>query len=399
MLINNNSQVSVNAGFSGKKLALTVFFDVFLLSLLGLILVMSASSTYSAIKFDSVFHLFNSHVFKVVIGIFCMLVFSFIPYDIYKDYSKFAIFLTVGLLIVTLFAAHDYKGAGRWLNIGFTSFQPADIAKLVLIIHLSVMLEDKGDKLKNYKHGFLYLFIWVVIISGLILIQPNISTGIILVIISLTLLYVGGAKLRHIMSSLFFSLLAVGTIALLFAHSRSRIFTFVNSLNNGGDINIQVKQAILGLGSGGTFGVGLGHSMQSNLFLPEAYGDFIFAILGEELGFIGSVIVIISYFILFISGILIAKKAKDKFGQLLAFGITFSIIIYAFINIAVSTGLIPTTGLPLPFISYGGTSIIFLCISIGILINIALSSLPHQQVSLSAGQNNSAGKKFKKTIK
>ncbi|MEJ2615892.1 MAG: putative peptidoglycan glycosyltransferase FtsW [Ignavibacteriaceae bacterium] len=396
MLINNNSQISVNTGFSGKKLALTVFFDVFLLSLLGLILVMSASSTYSATKFDSVFYLFNSHVFKVVIGIFCMLIFSFIPYDIYKDYSKAAIFLTAGLLIVTLFAAHDYKGAGRWLNLGFTSFQPADVAKLVLIVHLSVLLEDKGDKLKNYKHGFLYLFIWVIIVSGLILIQPNISTGIILVVISLTLLYVGGAKLRHIMSSLFFSLLAVGTIAMLFAHSRSRIFTFVNSLNNGGDINIQVKQAILGLGSGGTFGVGLGHSMQSNLFLPEAYGDFIFAILGEELGFIGSVVVIISYFVLFVSGVLIAKKAKDKFGQLLAFGITFSIIIYAFINIAVSTGLIPTTGLPLPFISYGGTSIIFLCISIGILINIALSSLPSQQLGSSAGQTGKFDKKFNK---
>jgi len=396
MIVNNNLQVSVNTGFSGKRLALTVFFDVFLLSLLGLILVMSASSTYSAIKFDSVFHLFNSHVFKVVIGIFCILIFSFIPYDIYKNYSKVAIFLTTGLLIVTLFVAHDYKGAGRWLDVGFTSFQPADVAKLVLIIHLSVLLAVKGDKLKNYKDGFLYLFIWVIIISGLILIQPNISTGIILVIISLTLLYVGGAKPGHIMSSLFFSMLVVGTIVMLFAHSRSRIFTFINSLNNGGDINIQVKQAILGLGSGGTFGVGLGHSMQSNLFLPEAYGDFIFAILGEELGFIGSVIVIISYFVLFVAGVLIAKKAKDKFGQLLAFGIAFSIIIYAFVNIAVSTGLIPTTGLPLPFISYGGTSIIFLCISIGILINIALSSLPRQQVNPSVKKNNPVEKRFNK---
>lgn len=394
MLNNSNSQISISTGFSGKKLALTVFFDVFVLSLLGLILVMSASSTYSAIKFDSVFHLFNSHFFKVVIGIFCMLLFSFIPYDVYKDFSKSAIFLTVGLLVVTLFIAHDYKGAGRWLDLGFTSFQPADVAKLVLIIHLSALLEDKGEKIKNYKHGFLYLFIWVILISGLILIQPNISTGIILVIISLTLLYVGGAKIGHIMSSLFFSLVVAGTIALLFVHSRSRIFTFINSLNNGGDINIQVKQAILGLGSGGTFGVGLGHSMQSNLFLPEAYGDFIFAILGEELGFIGSVIVIISYFVLFISGILIAKKAKDKFGQLLAFAITFSIIIYAFINIAVSTGLMPTTGLPLPFISYGGTSIIFLCISIGILINIALSSATTKRIDILKKQTVSAEKKF-----
>ena len=383
-----NSNLNIDKSIlTGKKLGLIIFFDAFILSLLGLILVMSASSTYSALKFDSVFHLFNSHFSKVIIGIFCMIIFSFIPYDIYKGYSKLAIIATVGLLIVTLFIAPDYKGAGRWLNLGFTSFQPADIAKLVLIIHLSALIEDKGEKLKDYKHGFLFLFIWVVVISSLIFIQPNISTGIILILISLTLLYVGGSKLGHIMTSSFFSLLAVIAIALLFSHSRTRIFTFINSLSNGGDINIQVKQAVLGLGSGGIFGVGLGHSMQSNLFLPEAYGDFIFAILGEELGFIGSVIIILSYFVLFITGTLIAKKAKDKFGQLLAFGITFSIIIYAFINIAVSTGLIPTTGLPLPFISYGGTSIIFLCISIGILINIALSSKSNYQPGLLGKKN------------
>ncbi len=388
-----NSNLNIDkSSLTGKKLGLIIFFDAFILSLLGLILVMSASSTYSALKFDSIFHLFNSHFSKVIIGIFCMIFFSFIPYDIYKGYSKLAIIATAGLLIVTLFIAPDYKGAGRWLNLGFTSFQPADIAKLVLIIHLSALIEDKGEKLKDYKHGFLFLFIWVIIISGLIFVQPNISTGIILILISLTLLYVGGAKLGHIMTSSFFSLLAVVAIALLFSHSRDRIFTFINSLSNGGDINIQVKQAVLGLGSGGIFGVGLGHSMQSNLFLPEAYGDFIFAILGEELGFIGSVIVILSYFVLFITGTLIAKKAKDKFGQLLAFGITFSIIIYAFINIAVSTGLIPTTGLPLPFISYGGTSIIFLCISIGILINIALSSKSNYQPGL-------LGKRIIKEIK
>ena len=118
----------------------------------------------------------------------------------------------------------------------------------------------------------------------------------------------------------------------------------------------------------------MGHSLQSNLFLPEAYGDFIFAILGEELGFIGSVIVLISYLLLFSAGILVAKKAKDRFGQLLAFGITFSIIVYTFINVAVATGIVPTTGLPLPFISYGGTSLTFMCISVGILVNIALSN-------------------------
>jgi cell division protein FtsW len=356
-----------------KKLALIIFFDAFVLMLLGLIIVMSASSTYSEFKFDSLFHLFNSHFFKVIFGIMLMTMFSFIPYEIYKDFSKPAIIIITFVLVITLFIAPDIKGAGRWIHLGFFSFQPADVAKLILLIHLSVLLEAKQDSLDSFNEGFLYLFIWVVIISALVFIQPNVSNGILLALVSFALLYVGGAKIKHIFFSALASLLVVSIAAMLFAHSRSRILTFIGSAEHGGAPNIQVKQALLGLGSGHIFGVGMGQSLQSNLFLPEAYGDFIFAILGEELGFIGSVIVTLSYLVLFIAGILVAKKAKDKFGQLLAFGITFSIVIYAFINIAVATGVVPTTGLPLPFISYGGTSLTFLCISVGILVNIALS--------------------------
>jgi len=358
-----------------KKLALIIFFDAFILMLLGLIIVMSASSTYSEFKFDSLFHLFNSHFFKVVFGIIAMILFSFIPYEIYKDFSKPAILVITLVLIITLFVAPDIKGAGRWIHLGFLSFQPADIAKLILIVHLAYLLENKKDLLQNFKEGFLYLFIWVVVISGLVLIQPNISNGILLLFVSLMLLYVGGAKLRHILVAALFCLIAGGVAAMVFAHSRSRILTFVHSSQHGGAPNIQVRQALLGLGSGHIFGIGMGQSLQSNLFLPEAYGDFIFAILGEELGFIGTVIVLLSYMLLFLAGILVAKKAKDKFGQLLAFGITFSIVIYAFVNVAVASGLVPTTGLPLPFISYGGTSLIFVCISVGILVNIALSNV------------------------
>jgi cell division protein FtsW len=357
-----------------KKLGLTIFLDSFALMLLGLIIVMSASSTYSAIRFDSLFHLFNSHLFKVMFGILVMVIFCAVPYELYKEFSKPAILLVSGLLILTLFIAPNIKGAGRWINLGFLSFQPADIAKLVLIIHLAALIEDKGELIKNYKEGFLYLMIWVLLVSGLILIQPNVSNGILLVFISFVMLYIGGAKLTHLLGTAFVCLITVGAVAMIFTHSRERILTFIDAINNGGTANIQVKQALLGLGSGGIFGVGVGHSMQSNLFLPESYGDFIFAIVGEELGFIGSVIVLMSYLVLFVAGILIAKKTKDVFGQMLAFGITFSILLYAFINAAVATGLVPTTGLPLPFISYGGTSMIFLCISVGILVNIAYSN-------------------------
>ena len=357
-----------------KKLGLTIFFDVFVLMLLGLTIVLSASSTYSVFKFDSVFYLFNSHLFKVFLGIGAIILFAFIPYEYYRRLSKPAILITTILLVFTLFFAPDIKGAGRWLNLGLISIQPADIAKLVLIIHLAVLLESKASLIDDYKNGFLYFFIWTMIISGLIMLQPNISSGIMLIIISLSVIYAGGAKFKHIFASLIISGLAIGAAAMIFPHSRSRIFSYVDSISGGGDMNFQVKQALYSLGSGGIFGVGIGNSMQSNLFLPEAYGDFIFAILGEEFGLIGSILVLFAYVVFLVCGILIAKKSKDMFGQLLAFGITISIVFYAFVNVAVTTGVFPTTGLPLPFISYGGTSLIFLCISVGILINIAFTN-------------------------
>ncbi|MBT8378698.1 MAG: FtsW/RodA/SpoVE family cell cycle protein [Ignavibacteria bacterium] len=371
-----------------KKLALTIFFDSFALMLLGLIIVMSASSTYSVFKFDSVFYLFNSHLFKVGFGIVLVIAFSFIPYEIYRSLSKPAVIATLILLIITLLYAPNVKGAGRWLDLGFMSIQPAYIAMFALVIHIASLLEDKTNLVDNYRHGFLYLFIWIMLFAGLIMLQPNISSGIMIIIISLTVVYVGGGRLKHIFISMFASGILAGSVAMIFSHSRSRIISFVESIFNGGDLNFQVKQALYSLGSGGMFGVGIGNSMQSNLFLPEAYGDFIFAILGEETGLIGALLVLLSYLILFTAGILIAKNATDKFGQLLAFGITLTITLYAFVNVAVTTGIFPTTGLPLPFISYGGTFLIFVCISVGILINIAFTQHLRQKSNIDVDVNN-----------
>jgi cell division protein FtsW len=377
-----------------KKLAFTVFFDTLILICIGLVIVLTASSTISAIKFSDSLYLFNSHLIRVLIAFAVLIVFSFIPYEIYKSISKPMILISVVLLVFTLIFAPEIKGAGRWLSIGGITFQPADIAKLVLIIHLAAMLERKSDYLDDFNNAFMPMFIWVMITSGLILIQPNISNGLLIITIALTIMFVGGVKFKHIFLSSLAMVLSGGAIAMIFSHSRQRILSFVNSVINGGDMNLQVKQALVSLGSGGLFGVGIGNSQQNNLFLPEAYGDFIFAILGEQLGFIGSLMVIFFYLVLFIAGILIAKKAQDKFGQLLAFGITFSIAIYAFVNIAVATGTFPTTGLPLPFISYGGTSIIFLSMGIGILINIAvLNSKKSKQTKVIIDENNLAEQK------
>ena len=355
-----------------KKLAVTVFFASFSLILIGLIIVMSASNTYSAAKFESSFHLFNTHLSRVVIGLFMMALFSFIPYESYKKFSKLAIIGAVLLLVITLIIAPQFKGAGRWLNLGIITIQPADIAKLLLIIHLAYLLEKKRDVILDFKNGFMYLFIWVMMIAGLIFIQPNVSTSALIIVIALTMLYVGGARLKHIFISSLSLILAAGSFAMILPHSRKRILGFVNSFGDGGTVNHQLKQGMLSLGSGGIFGVGIGNSRQSNLFLPDHTAILFLQFFGEETGFVGVIVVLLFYVVLFVAGILIAKKAKDKFGQMLAFGISFSIIIYAFVNAAVATGLFPTTGLTLPFISYGGTSIIFLCASVGILMNIAI---------------------------
>jgi cell division protein FtsW len=355
-----------------KKLAIIIFFISFSLILLGLIIVMSASSTYSSVKFDSAFHLFESHLFRAGFGLLMMGVFCIIPYETYKSISKVAIIFITVVLVYTLLFAPQVKGAGRWLNLGFVTVQPADIAKLLIIMHLANLISQKQEDIRDFKHGFIYMMFWVLLIAGLIFLQPNVSNAVLIVLISLTMLYVGGARFTHILASSASLLVLGGSVAMIFSHSRARILGFINSLSNGGDINMQVKQAIYGLGSGGLLGVGIGNSKQNNLFLPEAYGDFIFAILGEETGFVGVVTVLLFYLALFVAGILIAKRVKDKFGQMLAFGISFSILISAFINAAVATGLFPTTGLPLPFISYGGTSIIFLSASVGILLNIAI---------------------------
>lgn len=347
------------------------------LMILGLVMVFSSSNMYSQIRFNNLYFLFNTHSVKVIISVVMMLIFAFIPYELYRGYSKYMLLGVLVLLAITLFMP-KYNGASRWIMLGPLRFQPSELAKLVLIIHLATLITEKGDKIKEFKNGLMYPLIWIFIVCGLIVVQPNVSTSIIIMFMALTILYVGGSKFKHIIGTVTVTGFAAGTIMMLLPHSRERIISFINSVQNGGDVNIQVSQAKIALGSGHWMGIGLGQSRQSDLFLPESYGDFIFSIIGEELGLLGAVITLVIFLTIFVLGIIIASKAIDKFGSLLAFGLSFNIIISAFINAAVVTGLMPTTGITLPFISFGGTSIILFGISVGILWNIANTYLKTQ---------------------
>ena len=344
---------------------------VLMLMVLGAVLVFTASGTYSEIKFNDAYFLFRSHIIKMMLAVLIGIVFSIVPYQYYSKYSKQALLGVIFLLLLTLLFAAKYKGAARWINLGFVRFQPSELAKLVLFMHLAGMIERKGKLIQDFQNGFKYTLIWIFAVAGLVLIQPNLSTAMIIIFTGFTLLFVGGAKLKHIAATLGVAAVASGGLMMLFNHSRQRIMGFINSLGGHGEPNMQVLQAKIGLGSGGLLGVGIGASRQSDLFLPESYGDFIFSILGEQFGFLGAMFLLLLYFGLFVIGIIIAKKSKDTYGQLLGFAISFNIIISAFINAAVVMGLLPTTGITLPFISFGGTSIILVSASVGILINIA----------------------------
>ncbi len=357
-----------------KKLSVILFFLALILILSGLVVVLIASSSVSAMKYSDSFHLFEKHLFRVLWAILAMFIAALIPYEFYKYLSKYLIIGIALTLLITLFVAVERKGAGRWISFFGIEFQPTDAAKLFLVIHLSYLLDKKDEYLDEFKRGYLPLMIWTFIIAVLIFFQPNVSNAVMIVVTSLILIYVGGVAFKHVFATGAVLLMAAYSFAMIFSHAKERIESYAEAVMTGGYLNVQVLQALVSLGSGGILGVGIGNSRQNNLWLPEAYGDFIFGILGEQFGLLGTISVLLIYLLLIFTGVLIAKKTIDKFGQLLAFGIITQIGFYALVNILVTVGLLPTTGLPLPFISYGGTSILFNCIGIGILINIAFTN-------------------------
>lgn len=281
--------------------------------------------------------------------------------------------LSMALLILVFIPGIGSKiyGANRWLQIGAFSFQPAEMLKLSLIIYLAAWLESRGERIKDFFEGLVPFLTIIALISFLLVKQPDIGTLGAVVMIAISMFFVSGSKISHMF------LMASGGLAALYivikteSYRMNRLLVFLHPELDPRGIGYQINQALLAIGSGGILGVGLGKSMQKFNYLPEPVGDSIFAIIGEELGMIGCLILIVLFVIVAVRGLRIAKNAPDVFAKLMAVGITAWIFFQAFINIAAITGLIPLTGIPLPFISYGGTSIIFLMAGIGILLNVS----------------------------
>jgi len=354
---------------------------VLTLMVLSLGVVYSASATWAMEKFGESNRLLNSHALKIIIGIVALFVGVTIDYRKYKRLTKPALILAVLLLFVTLILGGETKGAARWLRIGGLGIQPSEFAKFALLFHLCTLIAAKKDLVRDFKRGFLPMAVWISIVTGLVLLQPNFSTGAMIVLISLVMLFIGRARVSH----LFAAALALAPILALYVVSApyrlARVKSFLSGTGGSGNMNYQLLQGIIGFGSGGLFGLGPGESKQRDLFLPESYGDFVFSIVGEEYGFLGTIFFMALFLLIMFRGFKIAKYARDEYGQLLAVGITSTITLYALVNAGVTLGLLPTTGLPMPFVSYGGSSLVFSSFAVGVLLNISAQTDLHPRMT------------------
>jgi cell division protein FtsW len=293
-------------------------------------------------------------------------------YHVYRKISKQVLLGAVVLLLVTFVLGGEVKGAARWLRFGGIGVQPSEFAKYALIVHLAVLISDKKERLREFKTGFLPLMLWVGAVTVLVLLQPNFSTGAMIFGLSLVMLFLGRARFLHVGLSL------AGLLPLLLGYMLSapyRMRRIMSYLEGGGggssDGNYHVRQGIIAFGNGGILGLGPGGSRQRDYFLPESYTDFIYSIVGEEYGLIGTILVMAVFFTIMVRGLRIARNAPDEYGRLLASGITATVTSYALVNAGVTLGLLPTTGLPMPFISFGGSSMLFTAAALGILLNIS----------------------------
>lgn len=360
-----------------ENLQIVLYILVLSLMVLSLGLVYTASVRYSELIGDNKdSHEFAmKHTAKTVIAVIILVVAAKLPIKYWKEFTHLFMIVGIVLLFVVLLLGEKKKGAIRAIDLKLFELQPSFVALYTMIFHFARLIEKKGEKIRDFKTGYLPMLTWIGIIAILVFLQPNFSQGSIIIMIGLSMMFLGGAQLKHLLSTIAVS--SPFLIIYLFSadYRFERMVAFAQKFFNQSltHPDPQVKYSIFAIGSGGLFGVGLGNSRFRELFIPEAYGDFIFAIVGEELGFIGSLIILLLYLSIFVIGFLIVLKLNDTFSKLVTAGVIITLMSYVFANTFVVVGLFPTTGLPLPFLSFGGSATVMHAIGIGVVINLASS--------------------------
>ncbi|MBO5348747.1 MAG: putative lipid II flippase FtsW [Clostridia bacterium] len=371
--------------FANNQFDFILCITVILLLALGIIMVLSASAPSALSTTGNSYTYVKKQLIFAIAGIFVMLFLSKVDYRFYKKYYWYIYFASwlILLLVAVPGLGYSVKGATRWIKLGGFQFQPSELTKIGLIIFFAGYLTDHKDELHNFGKGFLKPLCFLLPPIGILFfVQNHLSVSLVICIIVIVIMFIAGSRLKHfvIVGVIGISLLVGGFGFLQISGAGEdnfrldRIATYFDPWADAQGTGYQTVQSLYAIGSGGMFGLGLGDSKQKYLYIPEPHNDFIFSILAEELGFMGCLIVIVLFAVFIWRGILIAMRSTDLYGTLIAIGITTQVAVQAIINIAVVTGTVPTTGMSLPFFSYGGTALLLLLANVGILLNISRSN-------------------------
>lgn len=357
--------------YSKGKMDGWLLLAVLILSFFGLIMVASASVVLSHKFTGGNYYFVTQQAIHLTIGIIAMIVFSAIDYRIWRKMATWILIMVFVLLIITLIMGSTVKGANSWIVFGSFNFQPSEVVKLFVIIYLAAWLSSKREKLNSIYAGFAPFALIIGSIATLIFLQPDAGTTLVILATAVTMYFVAGAPWSHLIFGLVAGLSLLIPAIISKPYRLQRILVLFNPSDDTLGAAYHINQALLAVGSGGLIGLGFGNSKQKFLYLPEPHNDSIFAIAVEELGFLRAILIFVVIVLIVLRGLKIAKDVKDEFGKLLAVGISGLIAIQAFVNIGAILGITPLTGVTLPFVSYGGTSLVMLFISMGILLNIS----------------------------
>ena len=359
-----------------KKSDKVLFLAIVLLSLFGLLMIYSSSSIWAEYKFHDSFHYVKYQSVFFVIGLFLMYIVSHIHYSFYYKWSNVILIGSLILLVLVLIPGIGSvrNGSRSWFGIGSFGIQPSEAAKISLIIFTSKYLSLSSDYIKNFFKGVFPILFVTMIFFGLIMLQPDLGTGLILFISIVAILFIAGVDIKLFIGGGLFGIIGVIVLIIIAPYRLNRIVSFINPWKDPLGTGFQMIQSLYAIGPGGLLGTGFLKSVQKHFYLPEPQTDFIFAVIAEEFGVIGAFVVVLLFSILLYRGINISSKCSDLFGKYLSFGILFQLIFQAIMNLMVVVGLIPVTGVTLPFLSYGGSSLLVSMVSIGIILNVSINT-------------------------
>lgn len=344
-----------------------------LLCLFGLILVYSSSSIWAEYKFNDSLYFVKHQGLFFIIGLILMYIVSKIDYRLYYKYSNKILLVSFILLVLVLIPGIGQlrNGSRSWFGIGPFGFQPSEVCKLALIIFVSKYLSNNENEVKSVKKGVIPILLIILLFFGLIMLEPDFGTGMVIVATLFIMLFASNIKLSFFAFFIVFGILGIVALIIAAPYRMARIVSYLNPWSDPLGSGFQIIQSLYAISPSGLFGRGLGNSIQKHFYLPEPQTDFIFAIICEELGILGIIILSILFLLLFVNSIKVSSKCNNLFGRYLSFGLIIGIIFQACLNISIVIGLLPVTGITLPFISYGGSSLLVSMISIGIILSIS----------------------------